>query len=1375
MSRMRFILFLFLTLLSLFSVGQSTINFKKINNKQGLSQNGVLAIFQDKDGYMWFGTHYGLNRYDGFTFKNYYRGDSYNDLCGNTIQAILQDAAGNIWISTLEGIAVFNPVTETFYNLSKYSLKEGIFSNTILSMKLIDGKILISSYDGLWEINPGSSLFSAEIAKRICSEIDNCKIKLPAKLQNIKIYTKDGNNNYLLIANKHIIISKIVDKKLSVINELLIESKPEIEIIVLFRDSFSNLWAGTDNNGLFQIKENKGVYSSLKVYPQNTTAAFSRITDIIQDNKKDLWVTTRRNGVFKIPMESLKSNKISPITISESELPSNKLKSIYQSRDNTIWLGSFGNGIFFKNNSGIKFKNYQLSDELTTSSPISSNNYIRSIIKDSYNRLWLGTLFGGLYIYDKETQKNIKLLLNNLSIFALSEIDKTHIWAGTSDGLYLITYDNSNLKAEKQLLGNEIQGTVFSISSKSNKYWIGSSKNLFSFTLTDNFKLSEVKSYNNNLLLDYKSQNTIRCIKYDNKLNCIWIGFENSGLFKAELDNKDNISTFVSINQLYKVQPFSKYIADIYIDSAHNYWLGSRNGLVYFQTNAIGKILDVKVFSTKDGLPSNMLQSIQSDKAGHLWLGTNRGLVKFNKLTHEILNYDINDGIQDYEFSEHTSYVDEKSVMYFGGINGVSEFSPKNMSQDNFIEPVCIQDIFINGSNENNRRALNSDNKLILSNSENNLKFNFIGFNYVNPMKCKYAYMLDGYDKDWVYTASDTRMAEYVNLPSGKYIFKIKASNEDGVWNTNYTTIPLEIHPSFWGSLPAFLLYIILLSGLIYLVASVTKKRVQNKNKELLEKKYHEKIEKINESKLQFFINISHEIRTPLTLIVCSVERLMVNLKLNKEQEKEAINIEKNVNQMLGLTNELLEIQKIEIGNYRINVSKNNIIGFLRNKVNAFESLAMKQNIQLNFNSFQPEFSFWFDIYALEKVFNNLISNAIKYTHKGGKVEILISPNKSNEFLEISVIDNGMGIKKENIAKIFDRYYHIDSNKEAYEEGFGIGLSLAKSLIELHKGLISVTSNLGIGSNFTISLPMKEDIYSNDEKAGNVIWKSDFTTLLNSYDTQKSTTERIELINQHIEDLDLSKSTILYVDDNIELLENISNYLSDSYNVMVALNGKVGLEMANNYQPDVIISDIVMPELDGIEMCHTLKNDINTSHIPIILLTAKGDSDSHLTGIESGADHFIPKPFNTKLLRLTIKNLLDSREKLRQLFVNNQFPSPKDITTNSKDAEFLQRLIQYVEDHIGESELNINYLAETLAMSRSTFFRKIKAITGTTGKEFVDSIRLKKAAQLLLHSGMNISEVAYTIGHSNPQYFSKWFKAYYKVSPSEYILQHKNN
>jgi signal transduction histidine kinase/ligand-binding sensor domain-containing protein/DNA-binding response OmpR family regulator len=1374
MFRSYFTLILSFCLAAIICAGQPNQYFKKIDNKQGLSQNGIFAIFQDKDGYMWFGTHYGLNRYDGFTFKTFYRGDSCNDLCGNTIQSILQDSVGNIWIATLEGISVFNPVTEKFYNLNKYSPKESIFTHTILSMKLIDGKILASSKDGLWEINTVKSLFTDAIAKKICAEINNCKLQSTIKLEAIKVYKKDKYDNYLLIANNHVIISKIVDKKLSVIDEIVPDNISDIEVTVIYKDNYSNLWAGTANHGLFQIKESKGLYTTLKVSPKNPNTSFSRITDILQDEKNDLWVTTRGNGVFVIPKEGLEKNNLLPVKISDSEIPSNKIKSIYQSRDNTLWLGSLGSGVFYKNTAGIKFKNYQITYDANKLSVISPNNYIRSITKDAYNRLWLGTLFEGLYIYDLEKRKSIKFLLKNLSIFALSEIDKTHFLAGTSDGLYLITYNKENITAEKQFLGNGIQGTIFSICNKSKKYWIGTSKKLISFVLTDNYKISQLSNYENKLLQDYQFQNTVRCIKFDSKLNCIWVGLEMSGLVKVELDKNDNVSKFISINQEFKDKTISKYICDIYLDSANNYWIGTRNGLINFQTNTSGKIFNTRVFSTQNGFPSNLIQSIQSDKTGSLWVGTNRGLVKFNKLTHEIIHYDINDGIQDYEFAEHASYMDDKAVMYFGGINGVSEFSPKYMNYDNFIEPVVIQNIFINGFNANYKRELNNSNKLILLHSENNLKFNFIVFNYINPIKCKYAYMLEGFDKDWIYTTSDIRMAEYVDLPKGNYIFKVKASNEDGVWNTTYTSMHLEIRPSFWGSIYAVLLYFLILIGLVIMVASITKKRVQNKNKVLLEKQYREQIEKVNESKLQFFINISHEIRTPLTLIICSVERLIVNLKLNKEQKKEALGIEKNVIQMLSLTNELLEIQKIEIGNYQLSVRKSDIVIFLRNILVAFESLAIKQNIKLSLKNYQPEFFIWYDANALAKVFNNLISNAIKYTKNGGTVEVLINPSESNEFLEISVIDNGVGIDKDNLLKIFDRFYHKGGNKDSYEKGFGIGLSLAKSLIEVHKGFISVTSKPGFGSKFITSLPLKDDVYLNEEKADNVILKSDFTNVLRSVEYQNIINEPKVFLNKQIDELDPTKAIILYVDDNLELLENIRNYLSETYNVIIAPNGKIGVELANQYQPDVIISDIVMPLMDGFELCNVLKTDLNTSHIPIILLTARADSSSQLKGIETGADNFIPKPFNIKLLGLTIKNLIDSREKLRQLFTNNQFRNPKEITTNTKDAEFLEKLIKYVEDHIGEPELNINNLAQTLAMSRSTFFRKIKAITGNTGKDFVDTIRLKKAAQLLLNSGMNISEVAYTIGHSNPQYFSKWFKAYYKVSPSEYILQHKN-
>ena len=1374
MHRIYYLLILIFFLNNYQVLSQTKVVFKKIDNKQGLSQNGVLAIFQDKDGYMWFGTHYGLNRYDGFTFKNYYRGDSYNDLCGNTIQSILQDSAGNIWIATIEGITVYNPVTEIFYNLNKYSQNESVFKQTILSMKLIDSNILMSSNDGIWKFNPGKKLFTDIIAKNICTTIDNYKLQASLKLEGIRVYQKDQQNNYLLIANNHVIVSKIIDNMLLVIDEIVLDSKNPIEVTTLYKDSFSNFWVGTAKHGLYQLKESKGNYSTIKIYPQKTNSIFSRITDIIQDDKSKLWIISRSDGVIAIPKEKLEKNTFVPITFDEFEIPSKRIRSIYKSRDNTLWLGSLGRGAFFYNSSGIKFKNYQFSNELNNSSNSSLNNYSRSISNDRYNRLWFGTLFEGLFIYDREKEKIIKYLLNNLSIFSLSEVDKNHYLAGTSDGLYLITHDKDKIKTDKVLIDNKVEGVVFSICKKSNKYWIGTSNKLLSFVLSDDFKISQVVTYNDKPLIDLKSQNTIRCVKYDQNQNCIWIGTEMNGLIKAELDLKDNISRFVSFNKIYKDYSISKYISDIYIDNDNNYWIGTRNGLVHFRINKMDNFSDMVIYTNQNGLPSNMIQSIQSDKKGNIWIGTNRGLVKFNKLSHDIINYDINDGIQDYEFAEHASYIDNTGILYFGGINGVSSFSAEQINTDSVTEHVFIQNIFINGINSKEIKGLETTNNIVLPHFRNNLKFSFISFNYQNPSKCKYAYMLDGYDKDWIYCTSENRNAEYANLEKGNYIFKVKASNHDGVWNTNFTAIPLEIQASFWQTLPAFLLYSFILFILIFFVSSITKKRVQKKHTEILEKEYHEKIEKVNQAKIQFFINISHEIRTPLTLIMCSVEKLIGYFKINKEQEKEVGSIEKNISHMLNLTNELLEIQKIENGDYQINVRKDNIIEFLKNIIITFEPLADRQKIKLIFTCFESDIIVWYDANVLVKAFNNLISNAIKYTKSGGSIEVSTTRSNNNEFLYINVSDDGIGIEKENISKIFNQFYHVAGNSESYEKGFGIGLSLTKNLIELHKGTISISSEPGIGSTFTISLPMQDNVYSNEEKVDRGFWNTGYTSVLSSIKNNISD-EIIPSLNNNEENVDPSKSTILYVDDNKELVDKISQYLSEKYNVLVASNGKIGIEMAIQFQPDVIISDIIMPYKDGFELCRDLKNDVTTSHIPIILLTARGDSESQFRGIEIGADHFFPKPFNINLLDLSIKNLIESREKLRQLFINNTYHNPNEITTNNRDAEFLEKLLKYVDEHIDEPDLNINSLAQIFAMSRSTFFRKIKAITGTTGKDFIDSIRLKKAAHLLISSNMNISEVAYTVGHSNPQYFSKWFKAFYKVSPSEYILKHKSN
>ena len=1343
---------------------------KKIDNNKGLSLNGITAIFQDKAGYMWFGTQYGLNRYDGMNIKNYYAGNSFNELSDNIIVSILQDLSGNIWIATEQGVTVLNPVTEKFFNLKKYNSNNSVFSQNILSIKLIDGKIMLTTSKGLWSINPGTNLFTADNIESIFENNVQCKINSSIKIESLKIYLKDKNKNYWLTTKDQVIIAKISNNELVVKDKILIDPLVDVTISSFFQDNFLNTWIGTQNNGLYHLKENKGTNLVSKIYPKNSsTTSFSRISSIIQDRDNNLIVTSRGNGAILLPKELLKNNNFANSTIKPIDLQTQKIKSIYLSRDKTLWVGSIGNGVFYQNNSGLKFKNFQINDKKNNSIV----NNTRSIIKDSFGNLWMGTLFEGVYIYDTSNQKVVNRLFDGKSVFALSKIDNNHILAGTSDGLHLVTFDKNNFITKKLNSNNKIDAIVFSITHAKNQYWIGTDNNLISFTLTNDFDISNIVNYKNKIINPTNSLNFIRVVKYDPKHNLLWVGTQTMGLIMAELNRDFNIKKFNNINNYSDKLEKNEYICDISLGHKNNCWIGTRKGLIEIKLSKSGSISEIKKFTVSDGLPSNLIQSLQNDSQGDLWIGTNRGLVKLNK-SYSVNNYDKNDGIQDNEFSEHSSYSDSAGFLYFGGIHGVSKFAPKQIKYSNHTEPVNLKDIIVNGVNANNRRPINDSTPLSLSHDERNIKINFLSPNYANPKNCKYSYILEGFDKEWNFTTSNVYFAGYKNLPTGNYTFKIKASNEDGTWNSKYTSLNIEIQPSFWSTFPAIILYVIILAFLIHVVSTITKKRFEKKNKEKLERQYHEQMEKINESKLEFFINISHEIRTPLTLILCSIEKLISNFTLNPKQKKEALTIDKNVNTLLELTNELLAIHKMETGNYQLKVQNNDIILFLKNIKIAFKVLAKSKEIKISIDTFQPEVFIWFDRNALGKIIYNLVSNAIKHTNEGGKIAIKISLSSNSRFLVIEVIDNGAGIEANFLSKIFNRFYHHGGNMDRYVSGFGIGLSLTKSLIELHKGSISVSSELHKGSTFTLNLPLDENVYSNEEKSDRTLWDNHLSSALSdaSFDDNNDDVNINKLVEKNIAS-NAEKPTILYVDDNIELLENMAGYFSESYNIYTAENGEIGVEMASKLQPDVIISDIVMPTMNGLELCVIIKNDINTSHIPVILLTAQGDLDSQFKGVESGADYFIPKPFNIKLLNLTIKNLIETRNKFKNLFLSNKYEDAGDITTNNKDKEFIDKLLKYVNDHIEEDNLNIINIADEFSMSRSTFFRKVKVITGTTGKDFIDKVRLKKATSLLLESDLNISEIAYSIGHSNPQYFSKWFKSHCKMSPSEYILQNK--
>ncbi|MGL5318356.1 MAG: two-component regulator propeller domain-containing protein [Bacteroidales bacterium] len=1336
------------------------IRFNPINDKTGMSHNGIISVFQDHEGCMWFGSRYGLNRYDGFEITSFHKGQYKESLSGNTISDIFEDHSKNMWIVTNEGITLYSPTQKQFFNL-KYILKNNILNRPVGSIQCIDSAIYITNNEGLWRITPPLSPLTDISIQQI-----NCeKISIPDTLFPFKIKGKDARGNLLFTANNSIIIGKIENNMLSVVDHISINNGDKIEIPTLYCDKSSNIWVGTSMHGLYSLRFNNDKYHVRNVTLElpNNTKSFERITSIIQDNNNNLWISSRSHGVVVISNQDLSSDKLRAYALSDTELSTRKIKCMYLSRDNTMWLGSLGNGVFSYNAHNNKFKNYRLSESRYRS----SMNYVRSVTKDSYDRLWIGTLYNGMYIQTLKQNQVENLMLDNTSVFSFSKVDNNRIMAGTSRGLYLFHYDQSKIEKTLLISREQINGAIFSITNKGDKYWIGTSEKLISFNLSPDNKVTNYSSISNKLLFDTNKENTIRIVKYDMYRNCLWIGSEISGLSRALLDRNDNIDSIILIdNKVLGKEMIDNHICDIEIDQDRICWVATHNGLIRFELKGNGDIVDSKYLTVENGLPSNMIQSIVSDSADNLWMGSNKGLAKLDKKSFETITYNKKDGVQEGEFSEHASCMDSKGYLYFGGINGISEISGESIKANSFVGKVIINDIKVNGT------SVSPKNNLQLKSSENNLKFSFIAYNFTNPERCQYAYMLEGYDKEWNYTSGENRLAEYVNLKRGTYKFKIKAANEDQTWREDAVEIDVEIAPSFWVTPIAFLLYLTIVFLIAYIIVMITKSLVKRKQAELYKVQYLKDRNQLSQSKLQFFINISHEMRTSLTLMTCSLEKLISHVKITEEQDKEVLLINSNINRILRLINELIEVRKIETGNYQLNVRKENPASLINNIASAFRPLAEKNNQVITLNLPEKQIIGWIDSNAVEKVFSNLVSNAIKYTPHGGKITITMTLEEPDEVLKISVVDNGIGINKSELTKIFDQFYNSQGNKDAYEKGFGIGLYYTKTLIELHKGSIDVDSEPGKGTCFTITLPVREDSYSKEEKIDKYFKDTNLDLIFENMGQTAGEEEKDDSLIYY-DSSDSNKLTILLVDDNKDIRTNFGEYLSETYNVLLASNGKQGYERAAKYQPEIILSDVVMPEMDGIELCRTLKNDINTSHIPLVLLTAKGDDDTHLMGIESGADYFLPKPFNIKLLDLIIENLIKSRESVKSAFLSNEQLDVRELIDNSKDELFVNTIIDYIHEHISDSELKINNIADVMNMSRSTFFRKIKAVTGITGKELIDSIRLKKAIQMLVETDLNISEIAYEIGYSNPLYFSKWFKSHCNVSPSEYIKQNR--
>ena len=1357
-SLIKYLLILLLLLISILNFGQDRNLLKHfLTVEEGLSHNEVTSIVQDNDGFIWIGTRGGLNRYDGYEFKvfNQIPGDS-NSLVNPSIESLFVDSKGNIWIGTKSGgVSKYNPVTGIFKNIvSNYKQSNSFLpSNRILTFhEDKSGRIWI----GAW--NSGVVIYD--------EEQNATRYLLPGIMVNSIIETDEkkvwvGTSNGLF---------EYIEK-----SDTLIHRNPaphNFSCQELQYDERRNvIWVATGNRaGLvkFDLRNYKITRYYIGKSNTNPSGLFHSYESVHIDNRGRIWVGTWGTGfyLFNPGEESFKRYLIYPDNRPTLNKDYDAILEVFQDKDNNIWLGTNGGGVCILTPK-LKFNTVGYHPKPNKGL---SNTRTMSVLEDKSGNLWLGTIGSGLFwspdridFYQVEYPK-----INKVQFFTIKylfEDSKGGIWAGTNRGIFLIEIINGKphmIKASERFHNMNIISSAVSFLDDKNSFFIGTlGGGLFLLDKKNNYNFVKRFIKQNKNLGNIKSDRISYLLKDSKKR--IWIGTYNG----LHVFNKKDSTVHIAEN-FYNISGnfTGNIITCIDEDQKGNIWIGTPNGLNKLSEIGEGKF-EVEYFTEKNGLASNFIKGISHDLNGNIWMSTNIGISKFGTKENLFINFDKTDGIKGGNFTEASVFRNSKGEMFFGGTSGLTYFSPNRIKE----KPTASKPVFtgLTVLNQPIKPGQKIDSKQILTKSithtkeielsyqQNNFEIEFSALNYQSMGRNHYKYLLENYDKEWN-DINHRHFINFNNLKPGKYNLKVKSSNSHNVWNENPTELTIVIKPPFWRTWYALVFYLLIIIGIVTIIRWNALKQVRLTNSLEMEKLQHEQDQQLTEMKMRFFTNISHEFRTPLTLILAPLKEL-INKKEKYELSNDAVNkisvVQNNSLRLMKLINQLLDFRKVESGKMKLVIHYTNLEIFISEICYPFHELAEINNIKFKFKSALKTPNIWIDRDKLEVVINNLISNAFKFVTENGKIEVALY--EEEEEMLISVSDNGPGISSTEINHIFDRFYRVGKSEE--HGSAGIGLALAKRFTELQKGTISVTSSPNEHTDFVVSLLKGENHFSEDEKAKDNGKQSDFTKdeLISSGVITNESKKKIS-----------TEDCILIVEDDEEIKHYLIELLGSTYRVETASNGSEGLIKSLDLMPQLIISDVMMPVMDGFEFCQEIRSNDKTSTIPFIFLTAKNEEQHKLMGVQFGADDFISKPFDPILLVEKVKNILTHRKKLQKKLSKSVRLEPSNIEISSSEEIFIRKVISIIEKNLQNHEFSSDALASELNMSNSSLYRKLKGLTNSSTAEFVRSIRIKRAAQLLADKEKTITEIAYKVGFNDVKHFRTVFQKQFSCSPSEY-------
>lgn len=1353
-------------------------NVRYLNSDDGLSQSEVTCLLQDRQGFLWIGTRGGLNRYDGHTFKIFQNqiGNT-NSLINNSIESLFEDSKGKIWIGTKSnGLSCYDPEFDRFEHFQHQSQDtNSISGNRIISIaESASGDIWVGTWsNGLTIIDRKNGRFrhwsGANTISRIYRARDG-KMWL-ATSNGFFAFHPDGRllYDYRGLYGTMAFVNVTEDRRtgklyLGTWSNGLVEFDPErnssrqflhqiddprsissSNAYHIYQDLQDRIWVGTWGKGLNLFHPETGTFTRYDLSEGRNSGSkelYQDVLCILQDRSGMLWVGTNGGGVCKID-ESVNEFGLLGNAPGANGLPNEPVWSIQKDKNGVFWVGTKGNDSLHYSLDGRSFAQLKLPGQA-----MSAKNGARMLYQSPDETLWLS---------------------NNYSLGKIVQ---------TSDG-----YEVAPVPIRQE--GEPVPGRLRQVSrvyeTSDGTFWIG--RQMDGLLRSNGEGRPEERAYRPYVKDEAPGslQNNRISALLEDRQGRFWIG-TYGGLHRYRPEQDDFLHYAKKQDDDRSLS--SDIIICLHEDRRGNLWIGTPNGL-NMTTPGNGQSLTFECFQVQDGLPNNYIHAILEDESGHLWISTNKGISKFNPGERIFYNYDVRDGLQSNSFMEGAAFVDDQGVFYFGGIYGVNIFHPDSIRNDSKAPPVVLTGLKVfnrevqAGLPLNDHlileRSIEYTSRISLTYSENVFSLDFAALDFRAPSRNAYLYKMEGLEEEWNF-ASNQRSVTYTNLKPGAYAFLVKAAGNRESLNESVARLEIEVLPPWWATWQAYLLYLVVFVSLLLLYRYLIGRQNELEKKLELSRLEREKDMEVADMKTRFFTNITHELRTPLTLISGPLEELLERESLGNKSKNYLMTIRYQTSRLLGLVNQLLDFRKAESGHMQLQVAEGNFVHFAREVFLSFREMADQNAIDYRFEATHEEVPLYFDRDKMEIVLCNLLSNAFKYTPPNRRITLAVRwagplqspdlPHLAEGCCEIVVQDSGSGMPPDLVEKIFDRFYQIVNTDSVKLVGTGIGLALVKNIVDLHQGQVQVQSEEGAGSVFTVRLPIGRNHFTDKE----IIVDFRNSEDQSHYRMEPAAVPGVSVSpDQGLAPAGTDGGHLLIVEDNPEIRTFIRRIFDDRYAVSEAENGEQGLILAGKLMPDLIISDVMMPVMDGLEFCKNLKEDDQTCHIPFILLTARTSTVFQVQGYHSGADAYVTKPFQPSVLKAQVSSLLLGRQKLKEYFGKTITLQPTDVEITSRDEQFLHQVMQLVEENLDNDNLSREFLAQSMAMSASTFYRKIKALTGLTINAFIRSIRLKRAAQMMRDSQLNVSEIAYQVGFNDLKYFRSCFKEQFAVNPSEYI------